>query len=215
MGIKCPKCQYENPGDTLYYGKCGASLQPEKEISFSRTRTIQQPSRALAEGCMLANKYRIVEPIGKGGMGVVYKAEDTKLKRTVAVKFLPSELSDDSEAGERFLREAQAAAALSHPHICTTHEINDEEKPPFIVMEYVEGQSLKQKIKQNPLEQAEALDIAIQMAEGLEEAHKKGIIHRDIKPGNIMLTTKGQAKVMAFGLAKVFRLDSVHAQPPQ
>ena len=203
MGIKCSKCQYENPDDTLYCGKCGTSLQPEKEIPFSRTRTIQQPPKIIAEGYMLAGKYRIVEPIGKGGMGVVYKAEDTKLKRTVAVKFLPSELSDDSEAGERFLREAQAAAALSHPHICTIHEINEEETQPFIVMEYVEGQSLNQKIKQGPLEQAEALDIAIQVAEGLEEAHKKGIIHRDIKPGNIMLTTKGQAKVMDFGLAKV------------
>jgi serine/threonine protein kinase len=203
MGVRCPKCQYENPDDTLYCGKCGTLLRPEKEIPFSRTRTIQQLPKALAEGSVLAGKYRIVEPIGKGGMGVVYKAEDTKLKRSVAVKFLPSELSDDSEAGERFLREAQAVAALSHPHICTIHEINEEEKQPFIVMEYVEGQSLKQKIEQGPLDQAEALDIAIQVAEGLEEAHKKGIIHRDIKPGNIMLTTKGQAKVMDFGLAKV------------
>jgi len=203
MGVRCPKCQYENPDDTLYCGKCGTLLRPEKEIPFSRTRTIQQLPKALAEGSVLAGKYRIVEPIGKGGMGVVYKAEDTKLKRSVAVKFLPSELSDDSDAGERFLREAQAVAALSHPHICTIHEINEEEKQPFIVMEYVEGQSLKQKIEQGLLDQAEALDIAIQVAEGLEEAHKKGIIHRDIKPGNIMLTTKGQAKVMDFGLAKV------------
>jgi len=206
LGIKCPRCQSVNPETATFCADCGTkltSLHPEKEIPFSRTRTIQQPSRALAEGSMLAGKYRILEPIGKGGMGVVYKAEDTKLKRTVAVKFLPSELSDDSEAGERFLREAQAAAALSHHHICTIHEINEEEQQPFIVMEYVEGQSLNQKIKQGPLGQAVALEIAIQVAEGLEEAHKKGIIHRDIKPGNIMLTTKGQAKVMDFGLAKV------------
>ena len=203
MGIKCPKCQHENPDDTLYCGRCATSLHPKAEIHFSRTKTIQQTPKFMAEGYMLAGKYRIVEPIGKGGMGVVYKAEDTKLKRTVAVKFLPSEMSEDSEAGERFLREAQAAAALSHPHICTIHEINEEERQPFIVMEYVEGQSLNQKIKQGPLGQAVALEIAIQVAEGLEEAHKKGIIHRDIKPGNIMLTTKGQAKVMDFGLAKV------------
>jgi len=206
LGIKCPRCQSVNPETATFCADCGTkltSLHPEKKISLSRTRTIQQPPKIMAEGYMLAGKYRIVEPIGKGGMGVVYKAEDTKLKRTVAVKFLPSELSDDSEAGERFLREAQAAAALSHPHICTIHEINEEEQQPFIVMEYVEGQSLNQKIKQGPLGQAEALEIAIQVAEGLEEAHKKGIIHRDIKPANIMLTEKGQVKVMDFGLAKV------------
>jgi serine/threonine protein kinase len=137
-------------------------------------------------------------------MGVVYKAEDTKLRRTVALKFLPPELAESPEAGERFIREAQAAAALSHPHICTIHEISEEEDQSFIVMEYIEGQSLRQKILKGPLDQNEVLDIAIQVAEGLEEAHKKGIVHRDIKPGNIMLTEKGAAKVMDFGLAKVF-----------
>jgi serine/threonine protein kinase len=137
-------------------------------------------------------------------MGVVYKAEDTKLRRTVALKFLPPELAESPEAGERFIREAQAAAALSHPHICTIHEISEEEDQSFIVMEYIEGESLRQKILKGPLDQTEVLDIAIQVAEGLEEAHKKGIVHRDIKPGNIMLTEKGAAKVMDFGLAKVF-----------
>jgi len=137
-------------------------------------------------------------------MGVVYKAEDPKLKRIVALKFLPPELEESPEAGERFIREAQAAAALSHPYICTIHEINEEGDQSFIVMEYIEGQSLRQKIHTGPLEPAEALDIAVQVGEGLEEAHKAGIVHRDIKPGNIMLTTKGTAKVMDFGLAKVF-----------
>jgi serine/threonine protein kinase len=137
-------------------------------------------------------------------MGVVYKAEDMKLERTVALKFLPAELTEDPEARERFVREAKAAAALSHPHICTIHEIGEEENQYFIAMECIEGQSLKQKILKGPLNQTEALDIAIQVAEGLEEAHKKGIVHRDIKPGNIMVTDKGTAKVMDFGLAKVF-----------
>jgi serine/threonine protein kinase/Tfp pilus assembly protein PilF len=203
MGIKCPKCQHENPDDTLYCGKCGTSLQPEKEIRLSRTRTIQYPSRALAEGYIVAGKYRIIEPIGKGGMGVVYKAEDIKLERTVALKFLPAELTEDPEARERFVREAKAAAALSHPHICTVYEIGEDKNQYFIAMEYIEGQSLKEKILKGPLDQAEALDIIIQVAEGLEEAHKKGVVHRDIKPGNIMLTAKGMAKVMDFGLAKV------------
>jgi serine/threonine-protein kinase len=135
-------------------------------------------------------------------MGVVYKAEDIKLKRTVAVKFLPPDITSEGEARERFIREAQAAAALSHPHICTVHEINEEEKEPFIVMEYVDGQSLKEKIQKGPLDQAEALDIALQVAEGLEEAHGKGIIHRDIKPGNIMVTASGVVKILDLGLSK-------------
>ena len=137
-------------------------------------------------------------------MGVVYKAEDIKLERTVALKFLPAELTEDPEARERFVREAKATAALSHPHICTVHEIGEEENQYFIAMEYIEGRSLREMIQKGPLERAKALDIAIQVAEGLEEAHRKGIIHRDIKPGNIMVTDKGTAKVMDFGLAKVF-----------
>jgi serine/threonine protein kinase/dienelactone hydrolase len=136
-------------------------------------------------------------------MGIVYKAEDTKLKRHVALKFLPPELVHDEEAKERFILEARSAAALSHPHICTIHEIDEEEGRSFIAMEFVQGQSLKDRIKKGPLQTDEALKIAMQVAEGLEEAHKKGIVHRDIKSANIMITDKGQAKVMDFGLAKV------------
>jgi len=204
VAIQCPKCHSENPADTRFCGNCAAPLASDQEIAFSKTMTIQQPPKSISRGSTLAGKYRIVEPIGKGGMGVVYKAEDTKLRRTVALKFLPPELAESPEACERFIREAQAAAALSHPHICTIHEISEEEDQSFIVMEYIEGESLRQKILKGPLDQTEVLDIAIQVAEGLEEAHKKGIVHRDIKPGNIMLTEKGAAKVMDFGLAKVF-----------
>jgi len=204
VAIKCPKCQFENPADTRFCGNCATPLASAQDIAFSKTMTVQQPPKFISSGSTLAGKYRIIEPIGKGGMGVVYKAEDTKLKRTVALKFLPPELAKSPEAGERFIREAQAAAALSHPHICTIHEISEGEDQSFIVMEYIEGQSIRQKILNGPLDQTEALDIAIQVAEGLEEAHKNGIVHRDIKPGNIMLTKKGTAKVMDFGLAKVF-----------
>jgi serine/threonine protein kinase len=136
-------------------------------------------------------------------MGIVYKAEDTKLKRHVALKFLPPELVQDEEARERFVLEARSAAALSHPNICTIHEINEEEGSSFISMEYIKGHSLKERLKQEPLGTDKALKIAIQVAEGLEEAHKKGIVHRDIKSANIMITEKDQAKVMDFGLAKV------------
>ncbi len=146
--------------------------------------------------------YRILSKLGEGGMGVVYKAEDTKLKRTVALKFLPPELTRDPELKNRLVHEAQAAAALDHPNICTVYEIGRTEEHTFIAMAYVEGQSLKDKIRSGPLKLDEAIDIAVQIAEGLEAAHKKDIVHRDIKPANIMITPKGQAKVMDFGLAK-------------
>jgi serine/threonine protein kinase/tetratricopeptide (TPR) repeat protein len=147
--------------------------------------------------------YKILEKMGEGGMGVVYKAEDTTLKRTVALKFLPQELMRDSEAKERFVQEAQAAAALDHPNICTVHEINESEDQTYIVMAYVKGQTLKDKIRAGQLELDEVLQIASQIAEGLRAAHKKGITHRDIKPANIMLTEEGLVKIMDFGLAKL------------
>ncbi len=145
--------------------------------------------------------YRILEKLGEGGMGVVYRATDTKLDRTVALKFLPPEMTRDDEARARFLHEAKAAAALTHPNICTVHEIDEAEGQRFIAMECLEGQSLRDRISSGPLELDDALNIAIQVAEGLEAAHGEGIIHRDIKPGNIMVTSSGQAKIMDFGLA--------------
>jgi serine/threonine protein kinase len=152
---------------------------------------------------MIAGKYKIIEKIGEGGMGIVYKAEDTKLKRNVALKFLPSELTRDNKAKARFMQEAQAAAALNHPHICTVYEVDESDDQTFIAMEFIEGKTLKDRIEAGPLAVDLAADIASQVAEGLGEAHKKGVFHRDIKPGNIMLTEKGQAKIMDFGLAKL------------
>jgi TolB-like protein/tRNA A-37 threonylcarbamoyl transferase component Bud32 len=200
LGIKCPKCQSANPYTAAFCADCGTRLASGDDISISVTKTIVS---AGAKGSTVAGKYRIIEKLGEGGMGVVYKAEDTRLKRTVALKFLPPNLTGDQEAKERFLREAQAAAALSHPNICTIHEIDEEEGQLFIAMEYIEGESLRERIKKEPLALWEALDIVIQAAQGLEEAHKKEIIHRDIKSANIMVTGSGQAKVMDFGLAKI------------
>ena len=147
--------------------------------------------------------YKILEKLGEGGMGIVYKAEDTKLKRTVALKFLPPGLTRDPQAKERFLHEAQAAAALEHQHICNIYEIDETEEQIFIVMSCFEGQTLKEKIDAGLLKIDEALKIAVQAAEGLQAAHEKGIIHRDIKSANIMVTDKGQTKIMDFGLAKL------------
>jgi tetratricopeptide (TPR) repeat protein/tRNA A-37 threonylcarbamoyl transferase component Bud32 len=153
---------------------------------------------------MFARKYRMLEELGRGGMGVVYKAEDMKLQRHVALKLLPPDLTRDSQAKQRFILEARAASALDHPNICTIHEIDETpDGRMFIAMTYYEGETLKARIDRGPMEIEEALDLAIQVADGLAEAHGKGIIHRDIKPSNIVVTPKGQVKVMDFGLAKL------------
>src|SRR5512137_2522255 len=191
--MKCPRCDSENNDASRFCSNCAAPLG---EAGATLTQTLENSVQVIRAGTMVAGKYKIVEELGHGGMGVVYKAEDIKLKRCVALKFLPPHLMDSPDLKERFLVEAQAAAALNHPNICVIHEVGEDEGRPYIAMEFVEGQTLREKLRGGPAAASEALAIAGQVADGLGEAHRKGIIHRDIKSANIMVTPAGQAKVM-------------------
>ena len=166
--------------------------------------THQGPSAAMGAASSSTSRYRILGPVGIGGMGVVYRAVDTLLDRTVALKFLPPMLTPNPRAKARFLDEARAASALDHPNVCTIYEVGETaEGQLYIAMAYYEGETLKRRLERGPLEVAEALHIALQVARGLAKAHRHGIVHRDIKPANLMVTADGIVKILDFGIAKL------------
>lgn len=213
MTIECPKCHTDNPDDSKFCKECATPF-PGAGAAVP-TKTLETPYPQFAPGTTLADRYEIIRELGKGGMGEVYLAEDTNLKRNVAIKILPQPFALDKERLARFEREARLLASLNHPNIATIHGLEKSKGQQFLVMELVEGETLAEQIKKGPLPVDETLEICRQIAEGLESAHEKGIIHRDLKPANIKVTPEGKVKILDFGIAKVFQDQAEDSGPSQ
>jgi len=204
MAINCPKCHSDNTDTARFCSNCATSLTSAKGVLPSLTKTLESPVVLLPPGTVYAGHYEILGHLGAGGMGEVYRAVDRNLGREVAIKVLPASFAEDKERMARFEREARLLAALNHPHIAAIHGLEESGGKRFLVLELVEGETVRARLERGSLSTEEALEFSLQLAEGLEAAHEKGIIHRDLKPGNIMLTPDGKVKILDFGLAKVY-----------
>jgi len=210
MPNKCPQCEFDNPDDTIYCGHCAAPLKPSAKIPFAQTETLRAPREELTTGSTFAGKYQIIEELGKGGMGRVYKALDTEVNEKVALKLIKPEVALDRETIERFRNELKLARKIRHKNVCQMFDLNTSEGTYYITMEYVSGQDLKGLIRQSGRLAVEtAVSIAKQVCHGLEEAHALGIVHRDLKPGNIMVDRDGQARIMDFGIARSLKAKGI------
>jgi serine/threonine protein kinase/Tfp pilus assembly protein PilF len=204
--MKCPKCYFDNPEDTIYCGKCATPLPPSREIPFSQTETLQTPIKELTTGSTFAGRYQVIEELGKGGMGRVYKVFDTDIKEKVALKLLKPEIASDRETIERFSNELKYARKISHRNVCRMYDLGKAEGTHFITMEYVHGEDLKSMIRMSTgLTVGTVLSVGKQVCDGLAEAHSLGVVHRDLKPQNIMIDKGGNAKIMDFGIARSIR----------
>jgi serine/threonine protein kinase len=203
VSTKCPKCQFENPEDTFYCGKCATPLPSSKDIAVSQTETLQTPIKELTTGSTFVRRYQIIEELGQGGMGKVYKAFDKEVNVRVALKLVKPEIAADKNTIERFRNELKVAREISHKNICRMYDLGREGETYFITMEYVSGEDLRSFIRRaRRLDIGTAISIAKQVCEGLSEAHRLGVVHRDLKPSNIMIDQEGNAKIMDFGIAR-------------
>jgi serine/threonine-protein kinase len=202
MATHCSKCNSENADTASYCSDCGTQLTPLKDIP-SITKTLETPVQKLSTSTLFANRYEILEKLGKGGMGEVYRVKDKKLDEEMALKVIKPEIAAHEGTIERFKNELKLARKIAHRNVCKMYDLHEEGETPFITMEFVEGKDLKNLIKRKEkLSEKEAIALAKQVCEGLAEAHDLGVIHRDLKPQNIMVDDKGAAKVMDFGIAR-------------
>ena len=202
--MKCPKCHADNPDTSRFCSNCATSLTSAKAVAPSLTKTLESPTYVVAPGTVIAGHYEVLEKLGQGGMGEVYRALDKNLGRQVAIKILPEEFSEDPERLARFEREAKLLATLNHPNIAAVYGFEEAKGLRFLVLELVEGETLQTRLDRGALPMDEALETCRQVAEGLEAAHERGVVHRDLKPGNIMITPEGKVKILDFGLAKAY-----------
>ena len=210
MVIKCPKCNTDNPDTQKFCGECATPLPSSEDIKVSITKTLETPKEELTSGSTFAGRYQIIEELGRGGMGRVYKATDTKIKEKVALKLIKPEIASDKNTIERFSNELKFARKIRHKNICQMFDLGEEQGAHYITMEYVSGQDLKGLIRQSgQLAIGTTISIAKQVCEGLAEAHRLGVVHRDLKPSNIMIDKEGSARIMDFGIARSLKAKGI------
>ena len=208
--MKCPKCQFENPADNSFCSRCGTQILPSEETTISSTKTLKTPMRKLIRGTIFAKRFEVIEELGKGGMGSVYKVFDKKIKDKIALKVLTPVVAADEKTIERFRNELKYARKISHRNVCRMYDLSEEEGIPYIMMEYVPGEDLKSLIRRiGQLPVGKAISITKQVCEGLAEAHKLGVVHRDLKPQNIMVDREGNARIMDFGIARSIKTKGI------
>jgi serine/threonine protein kinase/tetratricopeptide (TPR) repeat protein len=208
--MECPKCHSDNPEDSDFCSKCGTQISSSEEVSVSPTKTLETPSEELTRGTTFAKRYEIIEELGKGGMGKVYRVEDKKIKQEVALKLINPAIASDKRTIERFNNELKTARMISHRNVCRMFDLGEEKGAHYITMEYVSGEDLKSFIKRaRQLTAGTAISIAKQVCEGLAEAHRLGVVHRDLKPQNVMIDKEGNSRIMDFGIARSLKAKGI------